>query len=377
MLFYVTISLFLWVLATVSSVEESQTNFMSYCCAVCFVLVAGLRFQVGYDWPVYERVFDNTNELWMAISIWDISPEGSSAPKMDFLFELLNSVVKTAGLSFQFLLFVIAFVNAFVILHVCKRFSLNPSICFALYFGLAYLGAQMIVIRTALASSFILLALISRIESKQGRAAFFALIAMGIHFSTIMFLPFLLSPKRRFSFIWVLLLLIPWLFFKDSVDVFMLLFEAFNGASDSFAIEKLSYYGEGTAAYVDSVSFGTLMYISINLIMLWIIHEQIETASNNTQEFLVNVTAFNLTVFILIALVGFYQLPSLWNRIQPVALVMQSIVLANLVSKSKLQVRMIAIFALCIVSTVTLTYQLSKESASEFIPYKTVASFLF
>lgn len=376
MLFYLSISLFLWILAAVSTVtsyRKLKADYFTYCCAVLFVLVAGLRFEVGYDWPAYERVFENTNNILHAISIGNISPIEENVQKMDFLYELLNSLVKSVGFDFQGLLFIIALTNALVMTNVLKRYSSNPSLCFALYFGLAYLAAQMIVIRQALASSFILLAFLNRIENKQGRVCLYSLIAVGIHFSTIMFLPFLISTKKKLSLLWTLLLLIPVVLIGGPANIFTSLFNVLFVYFDTATIvEKLGMYAAGTDGYVETASAGSVGYIIINFIVLWLIRVRMKDISISADRASMNVVAHNVTLFMLIAQIGLYQLPSFWNRIQPVALILQSIALTNLISVKKLQVRLISILILCSISNVILFYQLSKDSAAEFIPYKIV-----
>ena len=96
MFYYLIFLSLFWLFAGLEHFGQKKIWPVSF---VLFVLVAGLRFETGWDWITYESYFNGLDYL--------VNKEGSTL-KMELGFNLLIFMVKGLGGGFQGFLFVVS-----------------------------------------------------------------------------------------------------------------------------------------------------------------------------------------------------------------------------------------------------------------------------
>ncbi len=158
--------------------------------AMLFVLLLALfigsrHISVGIDTEMYYYRYFGTTDLSFS-NIISSAEEFASEP----LFTLLLKTSSLIGYSFQLALTIISLITLSFSYLFCTRVSkivkVNPLSLFCCYLISFYIfGQQINIIRAGLASSFILNYYLSLFQDKRKSAIIYALIAVGIHFSSM------------------------------------------------------------------------------------------------------------------------------------------------------------------------------------------------
>ena len=197
---------------------------------VIFILVAGLRFRVGIDTPVYIYHFYHATPV-----LWDIRIDSILTGGAPPLWVLLLSTVKTIGGKFFWVQLIQATIVNTLILKYFKKHSSYPFACVVVYFLWRYLWYNTVVMKSALAVCIILFANDYFLEKKYKKGFLLILLATGFHQSSIVMMvtPFLLF--LRFNALGMTLLVCSYIFgaFLQSQlgDVFTM-FEFSDGLSN-------------------------------------------------------------------------------------------------------------------------------------------------
>ncbi|EMF4355880.1 EpsG family protein [Providencia vermicola] len=134
----------------------------------------------------------------IAISVGDYAEfySGSTANLHgDFTFYLISSFINTLGLDIQFVFIIISFISIGITSYVIYKTSYNPMLSLLLFASHHYLNKDVIQIRAALSSAFLLLAIYIFIN----RNKFIGLVSYALsilsHTSSIITLPPILLSK--------------------------------------------------------------------------------------------------------------------------------------------------------------------------------------
>ena len=165
------------------------------------ILIAGLRFRVGEDTPVYIYHFYHATPV-----LWDIRLDTLLTGGAPPLWVLLFSIIKAIGGKFFWIQIIQASIVNILILKYFKKHSSYPFACVAIYFLWRYLWYNTVVMKSALAVSIILYANDYFLEKKYKKGIFLVLLATGFHQSSIVMMvtPFLLF--LRFNMLGITLL---------------------------------------------------------------------------------------------------------------------------------------------------------------------------
>ena len=167
-----------------------------------FILIAGLRFRVGEDTPVYiYQFYHTTPELWN-LSIDTFLTNGDPP-----LWLLLISIIKAVGGKFFWVQIIQASIVNILILKYFKKHSSCPFACVVLYFLWRYLWYNTVVMKSALAVSVILFANDCFLEKKYKKGLLLILIATGFHQSSALLLATPFLTFLRFNALGIVLLL--------------------------------------------------------------------------------------------------------------------------------------------------------------------------
>lgn len=327
------------------------------------IIFVGLRYQLGYDWIAYERLFEFVTGRF-SFQEYDLS---RSILPTEPLYYFLNVLVRGVGGSFELLLFILAAFNLCVIDRMAERIApgSQPFVWF-FYFCLAILAVQFNILRQAIASSFVILCLLSVAEGRTSRAAIYFIVGLGFQVSILMFLPVILMVRFIPSVRVVSILL--------TMLVTLFISGAFIGGTLIGATVGIlpAFLGSKVDNYTDSFASGALSGVSplsLLLVVAYLVYLKIMISRNNDRY--TNI-AVNLTLLVLVAHIGISQFPSLWNRIMCVSLPWQLAALwrtGYFQEKAVGGARQIALGASATVATVAMIYQLGRPQSVPFIPY--------
>lgn len=364
MVAYFVILILLLLLSFVSIWLPKYQKTAGFASTTVLILFAGLRFETGYDWQGYENFFR------MIFGFKGIMCTG--VPKLillvEPLFYALNVLFKSFTSQIVYLNFFIAFFNLTLIHYVVSKISRSVPQAWMLYFGLAFLIAQMTTIRQGMASSLILLSLYFASEQKTKKALTTIVLAMGFHISSLVFIPILFLrnyfPSKKMTIgIAVLGIIIA----ASGLQIQNYVFRFASTLPGLWMASKFSSYSNSN----HSISIGTLGIIFYHFIVLALF--LFKTTTNEKKTSLVIITCW-VTLLTLISHLYFPGLPSIWNRVMFVALPLQiatiySLEFIKLSHRSLIAASAVAIF---LISSISLFYSLKKESADAFIPYYSV-----
>ena len=203
MTFYISISLIVFFIASLSYIQTSlnHTSYYSginlYLTMVTFLIlvaVTSFRIDSGFDYLNYYHIFT-----------------GKFNSQVEPLYDLTQRLTRITG-SFTFHLFIISVVSILAKVVFFYKSKVG-NVCYALfiYYLILYLNADMGVIRQGVAIGFVALASIYFTQSVLGRkkALFFIAVASLFHISAIIFIPLLYALiKVRVSSIKAILMYI-------------------------------------------------------------------------------------------------------------------------------------------------------------------------
>jgi EpsG family len=342
---------------------EPAKKLFNYLSLFLFVLIAGTRFETGYDWQAYTNVYENTPSL---LEVLFSHKSAILYGEMEPLFIFSNALLKSFSDNVSLLFFMAAFFNGVVIYKVTLTLKANPSFVFFIYFCIAYLTGQMTLLRQSIASSLMLIAIVAIIDSKTRKAILFGILGAGFQVSVLIFAPLILLKKYKpniFLFTSFLIVCFIITFAIDDV-VLMIMSSLLVLTSGNIAIKLLEYIEVGK--FVSST--GSWLYLIINLLVLQAAYIM-GIRRNWTIEFRIY---FYSTLLMIFGLTILATQPIFWNRIQLVVVPLQGILLfkfSQTLSAYKKIFFLILIYTICIVIFV---YSLNKDNMSPFIPYQSI-----
>jgi len=176
--------------------NAKSRNIIFFISIIILFLFAGLRYETGGDWVMYTHVFNliepiNKILLGHEDHFLDINYE--------FLYKLLNSIVKLFSSDFQIFLLVVQLILSVLLYKSLKEYSTLPIIAVIVYYSRCMFIFDFVVIRQAIAILIVFYSL-KYLESKDIYIyIFLVILASFFHFSAIIML--LVSPflKRTYS----------------------------------------------------------------------------------------------------------------------------------------------------------------------------------
>lgn len=149
-----------------------------------FVLVATMRYGIGYDYFNYERLYEQLGPMTAAQLVQD--PVG----KQFIGYSLVTHLLYRAGLDYRSLLLVINLLMTGVVLWFVKRYSPLPWMSLFFYLTLQFFAHSMNLFRQSIAATICLLAYPFLKKRKLLPFVLVVLLAAAFHTSVLFFLPF-------------------------------------------------------------------------------------------------------------------------------------------------------------------------------------------
>lgn len=366
MIAYIALIGILFVLALLEN-SHSANTIPGKVSAIVLVIFAGLRHETGFDWMAYEFYYDITNSIWLDTPQY-IEPSLLVEPG----FALFNLFAKSLGLPFQSFLFLITSINILTIYIVTKRYTNRIALVLLVYFGFAFLAAQMAAIRQSLSYSFIILALIQNDRQRIWSSVALSVLAVSIHSFSILFIPLIYLRAKFPPFSVVLAFVVGGVSISlYGINVIPLIADNILPYLGSNLITtKLQLYGDFDS---QTISRASLAFIPLHLGVYYLLISKrfVQTAANTK---LTDFTIY-VTLLILFAHSYFGLFPAFWNRVSYLAFLLQAIALtARYAAYFRDPAIPITATSFAGVAAVSITiYSLSSPSALPFTPYQNVA----
>ena len=365
---YLTVAVLILLLFTFA--QPGKRNWLiSTILLTILILFVGLRFELGYDWLGYERLYLFSDGR-ISLTNYEFSQRVLT---VEPLFYLLNQICKFLGLPFEIFLFIISAFNLVIIHYVCNKISPgSQAFVWLFYFCLLILISQFNLIRQSIASSFVLLSLACLAQDRKWPAAFWFLISLGFQISVLMFAPvfilykFFVGRKTVIS-----MLIVSFGIFLSGIFVGGVLIGTVGSVLPSFL-------GDKADNYVESFASGGLSGVSpLSMILVVAYGFYLKILMPRNTDAYTNI-AILLTIMIIIAHLALSQFPSLWNRIMCVSLPWQLAALwrsnyffeplrHHLTATRKIAAVSAGVIAVCVMG-----YQLSRPESLPFVPYHSV-----
>lgn len=355
MVFYLSIALILWLLALLDIKNSILRPLFRVIAFTLLVGVAGLRFETGYDWMVYDQVFVEIAKNESLINI-------ISQFNMEPAFIALCKAIDYLGGGLQSLFIVVAVFNFYAILKYLSLTKGSFLFGVSIYFCWIYLPVQMGVIRQSIGCSLVFLAIYYLINQRKFLSLLLLCLGSLFQVSILIYLVLLTSFfSKVFRKMEFLIVAISIIFIFVGWDISLLLFSIFSKIDIGFVSEKIIGYSSGLQK---TASITSQLYFVFNVVLY------VFFRFNSSLKDKVTVFEFNILLFFLILQGLVWAFPLGWNRVQYVAILIQArilyIYIYSLDCKFKIFFSVFSVFS---VSLTVLWLLLKNPNSVPYIPY--------
>jgi hypothetical protein len=335
--------------------------------SIFLALFAGLRFETGFDWPVYTAIFNGIRTIDEALCGAPI--EGISFA-IEPLYLALNAIIKDLGGNLPTLFLLVAAINISVITFVASRIARESLILvWLVYFGFTFLPAQMAMERQSLASAFVLLALLMTVYRRHLSASLLLSVAIGFQYSAALYAPLLvLGFFRPNMYVAAAVVIAGGVINLFGLNLFTPVATLLQYVGSDGLSAKLNYYIQFGVVPLSIATIGSgFIQVAVLAGLYWL-----PTKAEQRDPFVI--MALWLTIWILGGLLYFSGMPSIWNRITLVALPWQVATLCRLIFWQELtRGRKTALASLAsLTSAAVLFFYITKPSTAVYRPYNSV-----
>lgn len=255
MVVYISLFLYFSLISIFDLLKQRKvTKLFFYLSFVILVVFAGIRFDTGWDYPGYQFYYDKIPSLGNLIEDYEEFDSIYFEPG----FKLFMSALKSLGVEFQGLIFIVNFITTslfFIFIKRTGKFIGCENIMVLLYFSTVFLYTNFSFLRQGMAIGIWLIA-INYLSKSMVKYILIVLFACLFHYSVILFLflPVIiyLKPKGNLLFffmvfsIFIYVLNIKWL-------------QTISPLLPEFMYSKLSHYFESERfGSTRSLGFGFL-----------------------------------------------------------------------------------------------------------------------
>lgn len=180
--------LLFFLIFAIASSEEHLKHKKSFFFGIGFLLVifAGMRSSgVDLDYEAYRNWFEEVPALI------DYSEDLAAIFQRDPGYQLVSSIFKELGLSFELLIFTAAFSAVTLKMRAIWKMSPAPLFSVLIYFSYLFLLQEMTQIRAGLAAAIFLSSIPSLGKRQYVRYLFLIMVAASFHYSSLILLMFL------------------------------------------------------------------------------------------------------------------------------------------------------------------------------------------
>jgi hypothetical protein len=288
-------------------------NLLQIVVAALFIFTAGLKYETGVDWRVYGELVNETYAFHQLLNDHGFTP---LFERLDPVFYLMVSVIKYFGGGLQVVFFVVSAFSVFCLFSALRRYSRFALLGALLYYGLIFFYLDMSGIRQGLALNIVFLSIGNLADRKYLRYMALILLAAGIHWSALLFLPIgvlLVVPINKVM-VGVLLTIAATVYFAGYGWAKSLVPWLFSVLQDTNLVDRVLIYSTSEMfAQARGLSARTVLHIIIllgGIIGLTHYYKRLNDSNRYFQVFY-RLFVIQVAVFFL-----FYEFPELAERIK-------------------------------------------------------------
>ena len=340
-----------------------QSRWPGYACVGMLALMAGLRYETGFDWADYERHFLLTpplgaTDIYVSITTLTVEPG----------YEILTRMLRTLGAGFQVMIFLSGVFSIWALGRLTARFSPLIGVVLLWYYGFLFLPGPLATMRQTLSVAFVYLAIIDLNDRRWARASLWSAIALSFHTFSAIFvlieLGRLWRPTLRAA---AVAAFAGFALSTAGNNLFVSIADLVAAAAGAgFVADKLQVYSSFAGANISPLSAALVLW---HLFFIWLVQRK-----KVDDEYII--TAALASAFLIIILHSlFAPLPILWNRFMLVCFPLEAIALCRVycVELATFETRVQAIGLAAIGSALALSYTLLNEQSLVYEPYQNVA----
>lgn len=341
----------------------AQSRWPGYACAFIMMLMAGLRYETGFDWADYEQHFLLTppfgeTDLYASVTRIMVEPG----------YELLARALRTLGVDFQAVIFICGTFSIWALSRLTARFSPLIGVVLVWYYGFLFLPGPLAMMRQTLSVSFIYLALIAANDRRLAKAVILSGIGLSIHYFSAIFLPVVFwRGVRPGLHATIVTAICGFAISTIGNNLFVFITDTVVAATGGgFIADKMSTYSSFVGAEISPLSLVLVLY---HIAFMWLVERR-----KAEQDYIVG--AAMLAAFTSVLLHSlFAPLPILWNRMMLISLPLEIIALCRLYRNelSRDIIRNLAIGVASLGSSLALLYTFSNEQSLVYRPYQSLA----
>ncbi len=325
-----------------------------------FSLFLILRFDTGYDWPEYKRIFDSISEGVNYVEIMYISIDAGK----EFGFVYFLSVLKLISKDFQIVILVVSIIEIYALHKFLKLTSNYPAMVLAIVGTWLLFTLYFSVLRQGLAVSFFLLFWIFMQKKNYLRAILMILFSLSMQISSIAYYVLYyfsaFKPKKNLL---LFIFITTFILGNFSQQITYTLFTILQNAGIPIISEKATWYMQGIQTGANLYDkFYVYIYSIVMFCFLYITWDSYKTL------LWIRISFFAM-VFILIQLL-FIDYPLIRNRIQYVAFMMQFILFINYFYNKQVFIKFIIFTVLLITVLAYYSLMLNRTTNIVFRPYQ-------
>ena len=248
----------------VSNIDNGSKRILIIFTSLILILVAGLRYETGGDWNIYENIFHKIKP------IGEIAAGAKTYSGIELGFVLFCSVIKQLGGNIQTVFFLITLLNIILITKSLMRYTKYVIFGLFVYYSILYFALEMLYTRQAIAVAISFFSLAYIKERKIIKYLLLIILAAFFHRMALVMIPLYFILNIRFSSVFLIVLFsigcifmifqIPWM--KGiflSISMFL---------GDDFSNRALYYLSEERYSIARVISIGFVLNILLFVLIL-------------------------------------------------------------------------------------------------------------
>lgn len=246
------IVLFLIVLIVGSELADKQHSFFAkQILLMVLILILGLRYDVGRDYPTYEIIYNE--------------PYSIHALAVEPVWRVLNDLLRSVGFQSRMFFFLTALVTMVMYYKGIRKMTTHFYIAIALFVILGFYFEAANTVRQFVAMSILFCGYQEYLDRKVGRFLVYGVIAVLFHTSVLFALPLMLLSRLRFPALLLFgVIIVSFLYGNRLLDIAISRFMPLLAEANSYQYSVEDFdpgIGSGTLKIVYNVL--TLLIVSL------------------------------------------------------------------------------------------------------------------
>lgn len=268
-------------------------------------LIAGLKFEMGGDWPAYTQFFKEVEPFEVVLT--QKAPVYSKS-YMEPAYKLLNALIKSLGGNMQLVFLIIAFINSCLFFKALRIYCVYPVLGALVYFSAVYFPLDMIAIRQAVAVQLFFISLFFIYQRWFWPFFLTMLIAVLFHRSAFLLLPlyFVIHKELNYKVYTAI--------FIFSAAVFFLQIQWMASLLSIVADKIGGHTGGIIRMYISSNTYGVNRVLSVGVVINLLLFILYYRHRHELRYFKYYTVFFNLFMINIVVFFVFYELIEISNR---------------------------------------------------------------